>query len=223
MKKINRKALAVVCCAGLLAVAGAGLALAQSPTVLAGGAKTEDAGGPSLGEEAVQDMYRIWGKVLSVEDGSISIDNQSGVSFQGEIILNVSDEYSRVLDAENGFPVQLSDIQVGETIYAYIGPAMTMSLPPMTTAEMIISKVPADYKVPDYVKVESMSWQENGDWILVSEEGTTYQIPGSTPIIPYLTRNMVSLQDVNENSAVLIWSDAENNGQRLVLFPEDVQ
>lgn len=224
MRKVNKKAMAVICCTGLLAIAGAGMALAQSPTLLAGGAKTENAGGPSAGgEDAAMDLYQIWGTVLSVEDGQIHIDNQSGTSFTGEIILNVSDEYSRVLDAVNGFPVQLSDIQVGETIYAYIGPAMTMSLPPMTTAEMIICKIPADAKAPDYVKVKSMTWQENGDWVLTTQDGAVYQVPGSCPIIPYLTRNMVTLQDVTESSKLLVWSDAENQVSNLVLFPEDVQ
>lgn len=224
MKKMNKKALAVICCSGLLAVAGAGMALAQSPTVIAGGVKTENAGGPSAGEETVKlDMLQIWGTVISVEDGRVHIDNQSGTSFQGEIVLNVSDEYSRVLDAENGFPVQLSDIQVGETIYAYIGPAMTMSLPPMTTAEMIICKIPADFKAPSYVEVKSMTWQENGDWVLVTEAGETYQVPGECPVIPYLTRNMVTLQDVTESRKLLVWSDAENNAQKLVLFAEDTQ
>lgn len=224
MKKISRKALAVLGCSGLLAVAGAGMALAQSPTVVAGGGRTEITGGPSAaGEEEASDMLQIWGTVLSVEDGRIHIDNQSDVSFKGEIILNVSDEYSRVLDAVNGFPVQLSDIQVGETIYAYIGPAMTMSLPPMTTPEMIITKIPADYKAPAYVQVKSMTWQENGDWVLVTEAGDTYQVPGECPIIPYLTRNMVTLQDVTESRKLLVWSDAENTAQKLVLFAEDAQ
>lgn len=226
MRKISKKALAAVCCTGLLAVAGASMALAQSPTVVAGGSvNTENAGGPAgAGEqEALMDMMRIWGTVVSVEDGRITIDNQSDISFKGEIVLNISDEYTRVLDAVNGFPVQLSDIREGEVIYAYIGPAMTMSLPPQTTPEMIICQIPADYKAPDYVEVKSMTWQENGDWVLVSSDDTTYQIPGSCPIIPYLTRNMVTLQDVTESRKLLIWSDAEHVARNLVLFPELVQ
>lgn len=228
MRKLSRKAMAAVCCTGLLAIAGTGMALAQSqsPTVVAGGVNTVNEGGPSgesKEQDALMDMMRIWGTVVSVEDGRITIDNQSGTSFAGEIVLNISDEYTRVLDAVNGFPVQLSDIHEGEVIYAYIGPAMTMSLPPQTTPEMILCQIPADYRVPDYVEVKSMTWQENGDWVLVSTEGTTYQIPGSCPIIPYLTRNMVTLQDVTESRKLLVWQDAENNVQNLVLFPEDVQ
>lgn len=224
MRRMNKKVLAAVCCTGLLAVAGAGYALAQSPTVVAGGGSTEHvggpAGGPAGGEVQAMDTIRIWGTVLGVDDGAIRIDNQSGVSYEGEIVLNISDEYTRVLGAEKGFPVQLSDIRVGETIYAYIGPAMTMSLPPQTTPEMVICSIPADFKAPDYVTVKSMTWQENGDWVLVASDGATFQVPADCPVVPYLTRNMVTLQDITESSKVLVWSDGENTAGSLVLFPD---
>ena len=227
MTKMNRNTLAVVICAGILAVSGSGMAMAQAPTILAGGVSTENAGGPGAQNAGTQDAgaqglmqesYRIFGPVLSVEEGRITIDNQSEVSFKGEIVLHISDETSRVLDAVDGFPVQLSDIKVGEVIYVNIGPAMTMSLPPQTTAETVIAKIPADFKAPEMVKVKSMEWHENGDWTLTGADGTVYQIPGECPITPYRTRQMVTLADVTESREILLWTDAEGNGQKIVLF-----
>lgn len=247
MKRIEKKMIAAVCCAGLLAVGAAGVAMAQSPVILAGSGQTagqqegteassvSDGSGTgamsadSSEAEAVTvdgsemeamfaDSIRIWGTVLGVEDGMIRIDNQSGVSFAGEIVLNIDDEHSRVLDAENGFPVALEDIQAGEVIYAWIGPAMTMSLPPMTTAEMVICKIPADYKVPDYVTVKSMEEQQDGSWVLTAANESVYQIPADCDILPYLTRNMVRLTDVEAGSKCLIWSDANGVWQKIVLF-----
>lgn len=81
---------------------------------------------------------RIYGSASHMEDGRLSIDNRSGVSAEGEIILNISQESTLILDAVSGTPLTLEDIQDGETIYAYIGPAMTMSLPPMTNAAIIL-------------------------------------------------------------------------------------
>ena len=135
-------------------------------------------------------------------------------------MLHISDEVTKVLGAVDGLPVGLSDIHVGDTIYAYIGPAMTLSLPPQTTAEMILAGIPADFKAPEYITVDSMTWNEDTSWTLVSSEGTTYQIPGECPVIPYLTRQMVYLPDVAEGRELLIWSNAENVGQKLVLFNE---
>lgn len=222
MKKIEKKIIAAVCCAGLLAVGAAGAAMAQSPVILAGSSQTErETFGPAgAAEDVSMNTIGIWGPVLGVEDGAIRIDNQSGVSFSGEIVLNIDDEYSKVLDAENGFPAALTDIQEGEFIYAYIGPAMTMSLPPMTTAEMVICKIPADYKTPEYVKVKSMQEQQDGSWVLTSANEAVYQIPADCTILPYLTRNIVRLTDVTAGSSCLIWSDNNGIGQKIVLFAE---
>ena len=223
MKTIKSKRVLVGCCVGLLALGCAGLAQAQSSTILAGGSRQEyEADGPGAkqsGEAAVSDTIRIWGTVLGVEDGVIRIDNQSGVSFAGEIVLNIDPEYSRVLDGENGYPVELSGIREGEFIYAYIGPAMTMSLPPMTTAEMVICQIPQDFKAPDYVQVQSME-KADGGWNLTAKDNTVYYVPDDCQIIPYLTRNMVRLTDVKEDSSCLIWIGEEGNVQKIVLFAE---
>lgn len=177
--------------------------------------------GNSESESDVSDEnFCIYGPVLSVEDGQITIDNQSGNSSAGEVILTVSSETTTIVDGEQGLPAELSEIKAGDTIYAYIGPAMTMSLPPQTNAEFIICNVPADTKAPEYVKVKSMEENKDESWTLVSDAGMTYQIAADCPIQPYLTRQIVKLIDVVDGSHVLIWSDAQNQAQKLVLFAE---
>ena len=57
---------------------------------------------------------------------SIDLDCPAGNVFEGEVIVNVSDD-TLVLDGENGYPMELKDLQAGETVYVYIGPAMAMS------------------------------------------------------------------------------------------------
>ena len=51
--------------------------------------------------EALQSI-RIYGPVTKMEDGRLSIDNQSGMSSSGEIILNVSSDATYILDAVTG-------------------------------------------------------------------------------------------------------------------------
>lgn len=222
MRRETKKAAAAVCMIGLLTAAGSICAFAQSPTLTAGSSAVElNAGGPAGERETTApEKIRIWGTVTSVEENRIVLNNQSGASFEGEMVLHISDETTKVLGAVDGLPLSLSDIHVGDSVYAYIGPAMTLSLPPQTAAEMIIAGIPADFKVPEYITVDSMTWNEDTSWTLVSSEGTTYQIPGECPVIPYLTRQMVYLPDVTEGRELLIWSNAENVGQRLVLFNE---
>ena len=243
MKKTMKNMLTAICCTGVLAVGYVNLVPAQapaaaqsdaaeskdsnddapqSPTILVGGGQQEDLAGPGTGQQAAAlDMIRIWGPVLGVEEGVIRIDNQSGTSYAGEIVLNISDDYSRVLDAQNGYPAGLDTIQAGDFIYAYIGPAMTMSLPPMTTAEMVICQVPEDFRAPDYVRVKAMQENADGSWTLTATDDAVYQVPSDCQLLPYLTRNIVRLSDVAESSTCLIWTDAAGSVQKIVLFAQD--
>ena len=63
--------------------------------------------------EALQSI-RIYGTVTRDESGRLTIDNQSGQSYSGEIVLNVSDEETLVLDAVEGLPVNIEDIKDGD-------------------------------------------------------------------------------------------------------------
>lgn len=249
MKKWNYKALSLLC-GGLMMVAFAGYALAGSPTIEAGKgqsiqdvAGTEPAGvqetpaeesaaadntpaatdptGEGAPDLADQFLCPIWGPVLSVGEHSITIDNRSGISYTGEMVLNIDPEATRVLDAVNGYPVALTDIREGETIYAYIGPAMTLSLPPMTTAETVICQIPQDFKVPSFLTVTSMEQQTDQSYVLKAAGNSVFQVPADCQILPYLTRNIVRLTDVEQGSQCLVWSDSQGNAQKIVLFPRE--
>ena len=64
-----------------------------------------------------EEALRLYGPATHMEDGRLSIDSQSGQGYQGEVILNVSQESTYVLDAVSGMPVELSDIKDGDTIH----------------------------------------------------------------------------------------------------------
>lgn len=170
------------------------------------------------------DSIPVFGPLLSVDGNSITIDNQSETSSLGEMVIHISDEETKVLDAVNGFPVQLSDLKEGEMISAYIGPAMTMSLPPQTSGIVVFCQIPEEsegFEVPEYVKVKSMEKQDDESFVLTSVDGSVYQVPADCQIIPYLTRNLVRLEDITEDSTCIIWSEGEDNqAVKIVLFAE---
>ena len=60
-------------------------------------------------EPEAPQAIRIFGPVTRTGDGRLSIDNQSGVSSSGEIILNVADE-TYILDAVSGLPIKLEGL-----------------------------------------------------------------------------------------------------------------
>lgn len=171
-------------------------------------------------EPEAPQAIRIFGPVTRTEDGRLSIDNQSGVSSSGEIILNVADE-TYILDAVSGLPIKLEDIKDGDTIYAYIGPAMTMSLPPMTNATVIFANIPADAKVPDYVEVKSMITDAStSKSVLTAIDGTEYTLADDCNIFPYLTRNIVTLDDLTQGRKCVVWADDENSAVKIMVFAE---
>ena len=169
----------------------------------------------------IPQSIRIYGPVTKMEDGRLSIDNQSGMSTSGEIILNVADDMTYILNAMTGLPVALEDVKDGDTIYAYIGPAMTMSLPPMTNAVMIFTNLPADAKAPDYVEVKSMVTDAaTSKSVLTATDGTEFTLAEDCNIFPYLTRNIVTLDDLTQGKKCVVWSDDENTASKIMLFAE---
>ena len=97
------------------------------------GAIDEAFGQPSedeTGDAAVQNSNRIYGVItdVSASEQTITVDNQSDVSSTGEMILTIDPSNTEIIDAQTGLPVELSEVQSG-SFEAYLGDAMTMSLP----------------------------------------------------------------------------------------------
>lgn len=168
----------------------------------------------------LMELGKVWGPVLSVGEDQISIDNQAETAGKGEVIVQIDPEHTKILDAVDGFPVQIEDIQESETIYAYIKPMMTMSLPPIVIAEAVICQVPQDAAAPEYVRVQEMEQQKDDSYLLTISDGTQYQVPADCEIIPYLTRNLVRLTDVQRGSTCLLWTDGAAEVQKIVLFAD---
>ena len=63
---------------------------------------------------------------------------------------------------------------------------MTMSIPPQTNSPMILTEIPADYKVPDYVTVKSME-DKGAAYLLTAADGSEFTVLKDCTIIPYLT------------------------------------
>ena len=169
----------------------------------------------------------ISGTVAHQKDGGLLMSTSTGEPTEDYILWT---EGVMILDAVSGEPVDAKSIKDGSTVYAWLGAqtAVTMSLPPQVTPELLLVNVPADYKVPQYdVIVRS-------DGLIVVWEfpitGAAWPSPfptarrircGRMPQIkPYLTRNRVTYQDLLPGTRVLVWADDKRPGQPASLvFP----
>ena len=163
---------------------------------------------------------RVWGPVLSVTADSITIDNRSENGCRGELILHLDGERSKVLDGENGYPVELTEVEVDDAVFAYIGQTMTLSLPAQVTAEIVFCDLPDSLRVPEFVTVTQMEQQSDGSYLMTTDTDQQYLVPENCEILPYLTRNLVTLADVQPDSTCLVWCDETLTAKNIVLFAQ---
>lgn len=200
-------------CSLLLSTAGASKAQADTTSV------------------PLSEPVRIYG-TLHKDNGRLSMTNIQGDTVLEELVLNVSDE-TRILDAVDGLPVSIDNLQEGELVYAYVGHAMTLSLPPQSRAEMIICRIPADFAAPSLETADALTQNADGTLLLTTVRGNQYKVDSTTIFLPYLTRNIVTVNDLTKGATCLVWPAASvaNSGQsdgstaayKIVIFPEEIK
>ena len=178
----------------------------------------------ATGEEALMPDYTPMpfdGTVVSVEDGRLIMNRQFDRGTE-ELVVTLSEE-TRILDAVNGYPVPASNLEEGESIRAYVGMAMTMSLPPMANGVAVFCDVPADAGFPLYTDVQELKANGHGSYTLTTIDGTVVTVNENTILLPYLTRNMVRVEDLTPGRTILLWNDAVNPSEayKIVMFQDE--
>lgn len=187
------------------------------------GSETEEAE-PGEEYDVMAPVYAK-GTIVSVEDSAITVEklldvSDAAASAPEEMVIRIDPEQSVVVDAVNGMPVDLSDLEAGEAFEAYLGPAMTMSLPPQVTAYAVIVEIPDGVKAPVYVVAEDAVMGTDNGTLLDAYGEQDYMISEDVDVEPYLTRNIVTLDDIHEGSRCLVWVDQYDMVTKLVLFAE---
>ena len=168
---------------------------------------------------------QVWGRVTRLENGSLLLENSNENDPYHEIILHLP-EHTPCLDAVTGLPLD-RELRDGETVYAWVGPAMTMSLPPQAAAELVVANIPADFGVPQYYQIARVEPQAviaiyptppltHVD--LVTTGGETLTVTKDAVLLPYLTRQMVTLGSLRPGSRILVWTDDEGAVTKVMLF-----
>ena len=161
---------------------------------------------------------KISGLIHSVDGNEIVADNQSENSAQGDMILMVDENSTFILDTD-GMPVDLADVKEGK-FEAYLGPAMTMSLPPQAFPYVVLVNIPEDAVVPQYLVAAGAAEEKDGKTILTATDGTEYEISADAQVVPYLTKNIVKLTDVVEGSECMVWQNADGVVEKVMVFAE---
>ncbi|MEG1578473.1 MAG: S-layer homology domain-containing protein [Oscillospiraceae bacterium] len=114
---------------------------------------------PPAPTEALQPV-RVYGSVASitaVTGGSrILLENSNEKDPYQKIGVLVTDQ-TVILDAVTRTAKTMKDIEKGETLYAYVGPAIKLSMPPQADAVIVICNIPADFGVPTYEQLQTVT------------------------------------------------------------------
>lgn len=168
---------------------------------------------------------KVWGKVSPWDGDGIFLKNDDKDDPLNEVVLQTGGDVFAV-DGATGLPLDLDSVKEGDTLYAWIGPVATMSLPPHVFPEVIVGNVPEGTAVPEYYKLRSGGWIDpaGSDKAVFStqsgsEEPYELEIPLETQVLPWLTKQIVKVQDIEAGSQVLVWRDSEDVVTKVLLFP----
>lgn len=168
---------------------------------------------------------RVWGRVTKLENGGLLVQNDNENDPYRETVLYLSDT-TPVVDAVTGLPLD-RELREGETIYAWVGPAVTLSLPPQAAAEVVVANIPEDFGAPQYYQIVKVRPQVAAAIYppqpvtrvdLVTTGGRELTITEEAVLFPYLTKQMVFLSSLVPGSNILVWTDDEGVITKVMLF-----
>ena len=196
------------------------LAAAAKFTASMGITGMADTSGAGENGSRLDGMVCMDGSVISAEDGRLHLNRrvEGGMT---EVVVNLSED-TKILDAVNGFPVSVENLDDGEAVRVYTGPAMGL---------LVLADAPADSGFPVYAVVESLTQEPDkadgteAAYILETAGGMKYTVSDSTVLLPYLTRNMVFATDLKKGTPILLWTDGTDGSaaEKIVIFQGEGQ
>lgn len=140
----------------------------------------------------------------------------------GERVLNVSKD-TVWINAKTRSAGSSTRLKVGEKLYVFHSIAMTRSLPPQTAAFAIVRNVPQDTMCPQYITVDQVEKQKDGSLQITTDDGEMIlMLNKETSLIPYRTKNIVKLEDIEKGSRLMVWYSIVGTSYPARVYPEQV-
>lgn len=164
---------------------------------------------------------RVRGAITRLENGAILLKNSDENGPYHEMILHLT-RTTPVVDAVSGLPLD-RELRDGEMVCAWVGPVMTLSLPPHA-AELIVANIPAGFSVLQYYQIATVQPQVAAIYPplthidLVTTGGEELTVTDEAALVPYLTRQMVTLDSMVPGSRILVWADAKGAVTKVMFF-----
>lgn len=183
---------------------------------------------PAAAEEApavAPAFVRVWGKVSPWDGEGIFLKNDNKDDPLSEVVIHPGE--APAVDAVTGLPLDLETVKEGDTLYAWAGPAMTMSLPPQVSAQVIVGNIPADFKVPEFCEIAGQAVSpapgDQGNPKFPLTGGGQLEVTDKTVYTPWLTKQLVRMEDLTPGTRVLVWKNKDGAAEKVQLLPSVYQ
>lgn len=215
MKRLQKYLSLALCAAAVLSL-----------PALAAGTEAVGEGAAVFAEEP---PVRLWGTVSRLENGKLLLENSDENDPFREAVIHIG--AAMTVDYATGYPMDAEKIRDGDTVYAWAGPAMTLSLPPQLFALVVVGNIPADAAAPRYMEAARIGGAGEGAdaaaWpcagctagMVVSTGGEELLLTTAAQFLPWRTRRAVTLFDVVPGTRFLAWTGTDGSVSRVLLFP----
>ena len=167
------------------------------------GTAAEEAPSYTLTQRGEPFPLRAWGQVVELGEASLTLENSDSSDAYQKLVVNVGED-TRILDAVTGEARSFADIRQGETVYVWAGPEMTKSLPPITTARLLLCGLPDGGIAPTYAEVQRVTRTEEGLEVYVTGE-VVLRLNSETQLLAPPGGGEVSLEDIVPGTRLLSW------------------
>lgn len=180
---------------------------------------------PAAAEEAPEEktpaFVRVWGKVSPWDGDGIFLKNSNPDDPLNEVVVHPGE--APAVDAATGLPLDLKTVKEGDTLYAWAGPAMTMSLPPQVSAQVVVGNIPADARAPEFCEIAGQAVSpaagDKGNPKFPLTGGGELEVTDKTVYTPWLTKQLVRMEDLTPGTRVLVWKDETGAAEKVQLLP----
>ena len=202
-------------------------ALSAALCVSAAAAEETDAASEEPAEE-VPAFVRVWGKVSPWDGEGIYLKNSNPDDPLNEVVVHPGE--APAVDAVTGLPLDLKTVKEGDTLYAWANPVMTLSLPAQVSAQVIVGNIPADAAVPEFCEIAQHVWRfapedkRNPVFPLTGggvahSGGGQLEVTDKTVYTPWLTKQIVGIDDLVPGTRVLVWKDGNGAAEKILMLP----
>ncbi len=172
---------------------------------------------------ALPDAVLYYGEIQKIknsEDGTparLVMDSEP----YGPYIMNLGEKTCYV-DSGKGTALDVGDFQEGDRVYVFHSPTAARSMPPQSTAFVLLKNIPMDASCGMYHEVEKIQAHEDGVQITTDDGSKVMGISGETNITTY-SGEPASMDQIQEGSFIIAWywdqGEAVKRVSRVMLLP----